>query len=147
MRVVAKNKKAYFDYFIEESIEAGIELSGTEVKSIKASQLNLRDAYISIDNLEAYVLSMHVAKYEKGNIHNLDPYRKRKLLMHKREIVKLYEAVKKQGLTLVPLQVYVNDRGRIKLTVGLVRGKKLYDKRESLKLKDDKRSIERDRQY
>lgn len=142
VKVVAVHKKAYHDYFIEEKMEAGIELFGTEVKSIRKGALNLKDAWCSIDGGELFVNGMHVSPYEQGNIFNRDPYRVRRLLMHKREIMRLLGVTKQQGLTLIPLQVYFK-RGRVKVEIGLCRGKKLYDKREDAARRDAARAIDR----
>ena len=141
-RTVAQNKKAYHDYFVEESLEAGIELFGTEVKSIRAGGVNLKDAWCSIVEGEMFVNGMHISPYEQGNIFNRDPRRVRRLLLHKREIMKLFGLVKQQGLTLIPLSLYFKG-SRVKVQVGLCRGKKLYDKREDAARRDMKREAER----
>ena len=141
-RTVAQNKKAYHDYFVLEEYEAGIELFGTEVKSIRQGRVNLKDAWCSIDNGEIFVNGMHISPYEQGNIFNRDPLRKKKLLMHKKEIHKLYGTIKQQGLTFVPLSVYFN-KGKAKIKVGLCKGKKLWDKRESDAKAEAGREIER----
>ncbi len=138
----AQNKKAYHDYFVLETYEAGIELFGTEVKSIRAGKVNLKDAWCSIDGGEIFVNGMHISPYEQGNIFNRDPMRVRKLLMHKREIMRLFGTTKQQGLTLIPLSVYFVN-GRAKIEVGLCKGKKNYDKREAMAQRDAKRDIER----
>ena len=138
LETVARNKKAYHDYFVLESFEAGIELFGTEVKSVRQGKVNLKDAWCSIEKGEIYVNGMHISPYEFGNIFNRDPMRKRRLLMHKREINRLYGTLKQQGLTLIPLSAYFN-RGRLKIQVGLCKGKKNYDKRESIARKDAER--------
>ncbi|MBQ8924800.1 MAG: SsrA-binding protein SmpB, partial [Clostridia bacterium] len=138
LETVARNKKAYHDYFVLESFEAGIELFGTEVKSVRQGKVNLKDAWCSIEKGEIYVNGMHISPYEFGNIFNRDPMRKRRLLMHKREINRLYGQLKQQGLTLIPLSAYFN-RGRLKIQVGLCKGKKNYDKRESIARKDAER--------
>ena len=143
IKLVANNKKAYHDYFIEEKYEAGIELFGTEVKSIRQGKCSIKEAYVSIDNGEAFVEGMNISPYEKGNIFNREPLRKRRLLLHKREIMKLAGQVQAKGYTLMPLQVYFKN-GRVKIEVGLARGKKLYDKRDDLKKKAMKRETERD---
>ena len=143
---VAQNKKAYHDYFVLEKYEAGIELFGTEVKSIRQGKINLKDAWCSIKNGEIFVNGMHISPYEQGNIFNRDPVRVRRLLMHKREINRLYGTVKQQGLALVPLSVYFS-KGRAKVKVGLCKGKKLYDKRESAAVKEAQRKIEREIKY
>lgn len=142
-RTVAQNKKAYHDYFVLEEYEAGIELFGTEVKSIRQGRVNLKDAWCSIDNGEIFVNGMHISPYEQGNIFNRDPLRKKKLLMHKKEIHKLYGTIKQQGLTLIPLSVYFN-KGRAKIKVGLCKGKKIYDKRDVAAKKEANRSIDRE---
>ena len=142
-KLVANNKKAYHDYFIEEKYEAGIELFGTEVKSIRQGKCSIKEAYVNIDNGEAFVEGMNISPYEKGNIFNREPLRKRRLLLHKREIMKLAGQVQAKGYTLMPLQVYFKN-GRVKIEIGLARGKKLYDKRDDLKKKALKRETERD---
>ena len=129
-RVIANNKKAFHDYFVDEKYEAGIALFGTEVKSVRAGQVNLKDSYCSLKNGELFVLGMHISPYEKGNIFNREPRRDRKLLMHKREIMKLGGLVTQKGYTLVPLSMYFSGKN-VKVEVGLCRGKKLYDKRDS----------------
>lgn len=142
VKSVAKNKKAGHDYFIDETYEAGIELFGTEVKSIRAGSVNLKDSWCEIKNGEIYVNGMHISPYEKGNIFNRDPNRSRRLLMHKREILKLFGLVQQQGVALIPLELYFNG-SRVKVSVGVCRGKKLYDKREDMARRDAKRDIER----
>lgn len=142
LKTIAENRKARHDYFILESLEAGIELTGTEVKSIRASGLNLKDSWISIEDGQAYIKQMHISPYEKGNIFNRDPLRERRLLMHKREIMRLFGAVKQQGLTLVPISVYFKG-SMVKVQVGLCKGKKLYDKRDDAAKRDAARTIER----
>lgn len=139
---VAQNKKAYHDYFVLEKFEAGIELFGTEVKSIRQGKINLKDSWCAIKDGEIFVNGMHISPYEQGNIFNRDPVRVRRLLMHKREINRLYSQVKQQGLALVPLSVYFL-KGRAKLEIGLCKGKKLYDKRETAAKKEAERKIER----
>lgn len=141
-QIVAQNKKARHDYFVLETYEAGIELFGTEVKSIRKGRVNLKDSWCSIDGGEIFVNGMHVSPYEQGNIFNRDPMRVKRLLMHKREINRLYGTVKQQGLTLVPLSIYFL-KGRAKLEIGLCKGKKNYDKRDVAAEKDAKRNIER----
>lgn len=133
-----KNKKAYFDYFIESEIEAGIVLVGTEIKAIRQGSVDLKDSFINIKQNEAYIINMYIAKYEEGNIFNHDERRTRKLLLHKKEIAKLKEKVKIDGLTLIPLKLYFK-KNKVKILVGICKGKKLYDKRASLKEKDLKR--------
>ena len=142
LKTVAKNKKAYHDYFVTQSLEAGIELCGTEVKAIRAGGVNLKDAWCDIENGELFVKGMHISPYEKGNIFNKDPLRVRRLLMHKREILHLFGQIKQQGYALIPLSVYFKG-SNIKIQVGLCKGKKLYDKRESAAVRDMNRSIAR----
>lgn len=139
---VANNKKAWHNYFVEETYEAGIELCGTEVKSIRKGGVNLKDSWCSIENGEMFVKGMHISPYEHGNIFNKDPIRVRKLLLHKREIIKLLSLTKQKGYTLVPISLYFKS-SRVKLSVGLCKGKKLYDKREEEAKKAAKRTIER----
>ncbi|MBR6567500.1 MAG: SsrA-binding protein SmpB [Clostridia bacterium] len=141
-QVVAQNKKARHDYFVLETYEAGIELFGTEVKSIRKGKINLKDSWCSIDAGEIFVNGMHISHYEQGNIFNRDPMRVKRLLMHKREINRLLGVTKQQGLTLIPLSVYFL-KGRAKLEIGLCRGKKNYDKRETLAKRDAQRDMER----
>ena len=143
LKTIADNRKARHDYFILESYEAGIELTGTEVKSIRDGGLNLKDSWISIDNGELFIKQMHISPYEKGNIFNKDPLRTRKLLMHKREIMKLLGQVKQDGLTLIPISVYFKG-SRVKVQVGLCKGKKQHDKRDAMALRDAKRTIDRE---
>ena len=143
LKTIADNRKARHDYFLLESYEAGIELTGTEVKSIREGGLNLKDSWISIDDGEAYIKQMHISPYEKGNILNKDPLRTRKLLMHKREIMKLLGQVKQDGLTLIPISVYFKG-SRVKVQVGLCKGKKLHDKRDAMAQRDAKRTIDRE---
>ena len=142
IKVMARNREAYHEYFVEEEMEAGIELCGTEVKSIRQGTLNLKDSYCSVKDGELYVYGMHISPYEKGNIFNRDPVRPRRLLMHRREIMKLYGTVKQDGLALIPLSVYFKN-SRVKVEVGLCRGKKLYDKRESAAKRDAGREMDR----
>lgn len=142
VKIIAQNKKAYHEYFIDEKYEAGIVLSGTEVKSLRAGQVNLKDSYCEVDGGELVVIGMHISHYEQGNIFNLDPIRKRKLLMHKREIMKLHGLVAQKGYTLVPLSLYFS-RSYVKVELGLCRGKKLYDKRASDAKRESDRNIER----
>ncbi len=141
-KTIAENRKARHEYFIIESLEAGIELFGTEVKSIRAGGVNLKDSWISIDDGEAFIKNMHISPYEKGNIFNRDPYRVRRLLMHKKEIMRLFGLVKQGGYTLIPISVYFKD-SRVKVQVGLCKGKKLHDKREDMAKRDAGREIER----
>ena len=142
-KLIANNKKAYHEYFIEETYEAGISLHGTEVKSMRMGKCSIKESFIRIDNGEVFVYGMHVSPYEKGNIFNKDPLRVKKLLLHKSEINKLAGKVAEKGYTLVPLQVYFKN-GKVKTQIGLARGKKLYDKRESIAKKDQRRETERD---
>ena len=142
IKVAAQNRKAYHDYFVEEKYEAGIELAGTEVKSIRAGTVNLKDAYCGVKDGELFVHGIHISPYEKGNIFNKDPERVRRLLMHKREIRKLHAVVKQDGYTLVPLSLYFKE-SRVKVEVGLCKGKKNYDKRAAIAQRDTRREIER----
>lgn len=142
-KLVANNKKAYHDYFIDDKIEAGIELFGTEVKSIRMGKCSVKESFIKIERGEMFIYGMHISPYEKGNIFNKDPLRVRKLLLHKVEIRKLEAKVAEKGYTLVPLQVYFMG-SLVKVEVGLARGKKLYDKRQDIAKKDQKREVERD---
>ena len=141
-RVIAQNKKAWHDYFVDEKYEAGIALFGTEVKSIRQGAVNLKDSYCSFKDGELYALGIHVSPYEKGNIFNREPRRERKLLMHKREIVKLCGLVSQKGYTLIPLSLYFSGKN-VKVELGLCRGKKLYDKRDSAAARDADREIDR----
>jgi len=141
-KTIAENRKARHDYFVLETYEAGIELVGTEVKSIRQGGVNLKDSWCSIDKGEIFVRGMHISPYEKGNIFNRDPMRVRKLLMHKREINKLYGTVKQEGLSLIPLSLYFKD-SKVKVAVGLCKGKKLYDKRADMAKRDARREIDR----
>lgn len=143
LKLVANNKKAYHDYFIDEKYEAGLVLHGTEVKSLRLGKCSIKESFIRIENGEMFVYGMHVSPYEKGNIFNKDPLRVRKLLLHKMEIRKLTGRVAEKGYTLVPLQVYFKD-GRAKMELGLARGKKMYDKREDIAKKDERRANERE---
>lgn len=142
IKIVAHNRKATHDYFIEQTFEAGIELSGTEVKSVRQGNINLKDSYVSVKDGEAFIHGMHISPYEQGNIFNKDPLRDRKLLLHKSEIIKLIGYIKQKGLTLVPLKAYFS-RGRVKIEIAVARGKKLYDKREDIARKDAAREIDR----
>ena len=141
-RIIAQNKKAYHEYFVDEKYEAGISLFGTEVKSIRAGAVNLKDSYCSFKNGELYVLGMHVSPYEKGNIFNREPLRERKLLMHRRELSKLFGLVAQKGFTLVPLSLYFSGKN-VKVEVGLCRGKKLYDKRDTAAKNEANREMDR----
>lgn len=142
IKPVAQNKKAYHEYFVLEKLEAGIELFGTEVKSIRQGKINLKDAWCSVKEGEMFVHGMHISPYEQGNIFNRDPMRVKKLLLHKKEIRQLYAKTKQDGLTIIPLSVYFKN-GRAKLEIGLCKGKKLYDKREVAAKKEAQRNIER----
>ena len=142
IKIAAQNRKAHHDYFVEDRYEAGIELFGTEVKSIRAGTLNLKDSYCTVKDGELFVHSMHISPYEKGNIFNKDPVRTRRLLMHKREIARLHALVKQDGYALVPLSVYFRD-ARVKVEVGLCKGKKNYDKRDSMAKRDAQREMDR----
>ena len=139
---IAANRKAYHDYFVEEAFEAGIALFGTEVKSLRQGTVNLKDSWCDIENGEIFLKQMHISPYEKGNIFNKDPIRPRKLLMHKKEILRLYGILKQEGLTLIPLSLYFKD-SKVKVELGLCRGKKLYDKRSAMAQKDAKRTMDR----
>lgn len=141
-KIIATNKKAYHDYYIEETIECGVVLTGTEIKSIRRGKVQLRDSYGRIRHGEIFIWNMHIAPYEEGNIFNHEPTRTRKLLLHKREIVKLINTVNQDGYTLVPTKVYLKN-GRAKIELGIAKGKKKYDKREVEKRKSAQRSIER----
>lgn len=142
VKVIALNRKARHDYYVEETHEAGLELRGTEVKSMRLGRVNLKDCYASVDRGELFVYGLHISPYEKGSFSNTDPLRPKKLLMHGYEILKLDQQVSKKGLTLVPLSVYLKN-GRMKLELGVCRGKKLYDKRDSMQERDVKREIAR----
>ena len=141
-KLIANNKKAYHDFFIDETYECGIALHGTEVKSMRMGKCSIKEAFVRIEDGEVFVYGMHVSPYEKGNIFNKDPLRVKKLLLHKYEINKLLGKIKEKGYTLVPLQVYFKD-GKVKVEIGLARGKKLYDKREAIAKKDQQRDIAR----
>ena len=142
IKIIAENRKAFHDYFIDERFEAGIALSGTEVKSLRAGKVNLRDSYCQVKDGEMYLIGVHISPYEQGNRFNLDPDRTRKLLMHKKEIIRLYSKTKEDGLTLVPTKCYFKD-SKVKFEIGLARGKKDYDKRDTEAAKQAKRDIER----
>lgn len=143
MKLVANNKKAYHDYFVDEKYEAGLVLHGTEVKSLRMGRCSIKEAFIRIENGEVWVYGMHISPYEMGNIFNKDPLRPKKLLLHKYEINKLLGRIKEKGFTLVPLQVYFKD-GKAKMEMGLCRGKKIYDKRQDIARKDQKREAEKE---
>ncbi len=142
MKIVSQNKKAFHDYFILDTYEAGIELKGTEIKSVRKGSVNLKDSFIRIKDNEAFIENMHIAPYEQGNRFNHEPLRTRKLLLHKKEIKKLQKEVKENGLTIVPTKLYFNT-SKLKVEVCLARGKKLYDKRQDIKAKDAKRDVEK----
>ena len=143
IKLIANNKKAYHDFFIEETFEAGISLAGTEVKSLRMGKGSIKEGFIKIEHGEMIVYGLHISPYEKGNIFNRDPLRPRKLLLHKSEINKLSQKVKEKGFTIIPLKVYFKG-SLVKVEIGLARGKKLYDKRQDIALKDQKREAERD---
>ena len=142
-KIVAQNKKAFHDYFVEETYEAGIELTGTEVKSIREGRVNMKDSYCEIKKGEIFTEGVHISPYEKGNIFNVDPLRKRRLLLHKREIMKLFGLVGREGYTVIPLKMYFSKQ-RVKVEIGLCKGKKLYDKRDAEAKKQAKRDIDRE---
>lgn len=142
-RLIANNKKAYHDYFTEETYEAGIALHGTEVKSLRMGKCSIKESFVRIENEEVYIYGMHISPYEKGNIFNRDPLRVKKLLLHKSEIRKMKGKIAEKGYTLVPLKVYFN-RSLVKVEIGLAKGKKLYDKRQDIAKKDQRREAERD---
>lgn len=142
VKIISQNKKAYHDYFVEEKYEAGVELFGTEVKSIRAGKVNIKESYCDIKDGEIFAVGMHISPYEQGNVFNKDPLRPKKLLLHKREILKLFGLTAQKGYTLVPLQVYFKN-SRVKVEIGLCRGKKLYDKRDDMARNDAKRDMER----
>lgn len=142
-KLIANNKKAYYDYFIDEKYEAGLVLHGTEVKSLRQGKCSIKEAYIQIINGDVFVINMNITPYEKGNIFNKDPLRPKKLLLHQSEINKLEGQTSQKGFTIVPLQVYLS-KGRVKMEIGLARGKKLYDKRDSIAKKDQQREALKD---
>ena len=142
VKLIANNKKAFHDYFIDERFECGVALSGTEVKSLRAGKVNLKDSYCQVKDGEIFLIGVHISPYENGNRFNLDPERSRKLLMHKKEIIRLYSKTKEDGLTLVPTKCYFKD-SKVKFEIGLARGKKNYDKRDTEAAKQAKRDIER----
>ena len=143
MKLIANNKKAFHDYFIEDTYEAGIALAGTEVKSLRSGKCSIKEAFVRVENGEVYVYGMHITPYEKGNIFNKDPLRVRKLLLHKKEIDKIFGKMKEKGNTVVPLQVYFSG-SLVKVEIGLAKGKKLYDKRDDIAKKDQRREAQRD---
>lgn len=142
-RLIAQNKKAYHDYFVEETFQAGISLVGTEVKSLRQGKCSLKESFIRIENMEALLYSMHISPYEQGNVFNKDPLRTRKLLLHKSQIRKIAGAIQATGYTVVPLKVYF-DRGFVKVDIGIAKGKKLYDKRQTIAKNDQRRQAEKD---
>ena len=142
-KLVANNKKAYHDYFVEETWEAGLALAGTEVKSLRLGKCSIKEAFIQEDNGEMYVYGMHISPYEKGNLFNKDPLRSRRLLMHKREIARLFGKVKQDGYALIPISVYFKG-SLVKVEIALAKGKKLYDKRQDIAKKDQRREVERE---
>lgn len=142
IKPLAQNKKAWHDYFIEDTLECGIALQGTEVKSVRKGQLNLKDCYAQVKNGELFVIGMHISPYEQGNIYNHDPFRTRKLLAHKQEITRLGKLQQQEGMSLIPLSVYLKD-GRVKMELGSAKGKKLYDKRHSIAERDANREMDR----
>ncbi len=142
VKVLAQNRKARHEYFIEDTYECGLALVGTEVKSMRAGKVNLKDSYAMVKNGEIFVLGMHVSPYEQGNIYNVDPFRPRKLLLHRREINRLQGLQQADGMSLIPLQLYLKD-GRVKLELAVAKGKKLYDKRHDIAARDSKREMER----
>ncbi len=143
MKIISNNKKAYHDYFILDTYEAGIELKGTEIKSIRLGNVNLKDSYVRIKNGEVQIVNMHISPYSMGNIFNHEPTRTRKLLLHKKEILKIENKLKEGGLTIVPTKLYFGKSSKAKLEIGIAKGKKLYDKRQDLKARDAKREIEK----
>lgn len=143
MKLISNNKKAFHDYFILDKYEAGLELKGTEIKSIRLGNINLKDSFIRLKNNEAFIEGMHISPYKEGNRFNHEPLRTRKLLLHKKELLKLANKLKEGGLTVVPTKLYFNSSNKAKLEIALAKGKKLYDKRQDLKEKTAKREIER----
>lgn len=143
MKVIANNKKARHEYFIDEVYEAGLVLTGTEIKSIRNGKVSIKEAYAKIINGEVVILGMNISPYEQGNRFNVDPLRPRKLLLHRREINKLIGKIKVGGVTLIPLRIYLNDRGRAKIEIAVARGKKLYDKRDTIAKRDTERKMQR----
>lgn len=144
MKILVQNKKAYYDFFIEDTYEAGIELFGTEVKSVRAGKCSIREAYVEFRRGEAFLVGMNISPYEMGNIYNRDPLRVRRLLLHRREIRALVEAVTKDGYTALPTKIYLSDRGLVKVEVAIAKGKKLYDKRESIQKRDIERKLKKE---
>lgn len=142
-KLIANNKKAYYEYFIEDKLEAGIVLTGTEVKSIRMGRVNIKESYAQVKDGEVFINGMHISPYEMGNRYNQDPIRERKLLLHKREIDRLVGYIQQKGLTIVPLKVYINPKGLVKVQIGVARGKKMHDKRESIAKRDSERRIQK----
>jgi len=142
-KMIANNKKAYYEYFIEDKMEAGIVLTGTEVKSIRMGRVNIKESYAQVINGEVFISGMHISHYEMGNRFNPDPIRVRKLLLHKREITRLIGYIQQKGLTLVPLKVYISPKGLVKVEIGVGRGKKMHDKRQSIAKRDSERRIQK----
>ena len=142
-KIIASNKKARHDYFIENTYEAGLVLTGTEIKSIRQGKVNLKESYARVENGEIFVYSMNISPYDHGNIYNVDPMRPRKLLLNKSEIRKIDSVLQQQGLTLIPLSIYLNEKGMAKLEIGIARGKKLYDKHQDIAKRDANRNIDR----
>ncbi|MDR2163971.1 MAG: SsrA-binding protein SmpB [Clostridiales Family XIII bacterium] len=143
LKVLTANRSARHDYYIEEKIEAGVELTGTEIKSLRSGRASLAESYVKVQDGEAFLIGMHISPYELGNIHNVDPMRVRRLLLHKKEIAKLAVQTGQQGLTVVPLRAYLNNRGIAKVEIAVARGKKLYDKREAIAANDAERRMQR----
>ena len=143
IKIIATNKKARHDYFIEETYQAGVALTGTEIKSVRAGKVSIKESYAKVEHGEVIIYGMNISQYEQGNRFNVDPLRPRKLLLHKREIRKILGATTEQGLTVVPLQMYINEKGLAKIDIAIARGKKLYDKRDDMSKKDADRKMER----
>lgn len=144
IKIIAKNRKASFEYFLTEKFEAGIELHGSEIKSIRAGQVSIGEAFVQIENLEAWLMNSHIAKYDAASIFNHDPKRKRRLLLHKKEILKIWDSVRQKGVTVIPTILYLKD-GKAKIEVALAKGKKMYDKRDSIAKRDQEREMARSR--
>ncbi len=144
MKIIAKNRKASFEYFLLEKFEAGIELQGSEIKSIRAGQVSIGEAFVQIDNKEAWLINSHVAKYDAASIFNHDPKRKRRLLLHKKEIIKIWDTMRQKGVTVIPTILYLKN-GKAKIEIALARGKKMYDKRDSIAKRDQEREMARSR--
>ncbi len=142
-KLIANNKKAYYEYFIEDKFEAGVVLKGTEVKSIRMGRVNIKESYAQVTNGEVFIHGMHISPYEMGNRYNEDPIRPRKLLLHRREINRLIGYIQQKGLTLIPLKIYISPKGLVKVQLGVGRGKKLHDKRQSIAKRDSERNIQR----